>query len=79
MVNFNGIIFPSENLMLSSQNRAFKYGDAIFDTLKYEDGCSISGRSLFQTNVIFKNATNENSNEFYIELLSGGNFKNRKG
>ena len=38
MVNFNGIIFPSENLMLSSQNRAFKYGDAIFDTLKYEDG-----------------------------------------
>lgn len=38
MVNFNGIISPSEKLMLSYQNRAFKYGDAIFDTLKYQDG-----------------------------------------
>jgi len=38
MVNFNGIITPSENLTLGYQNRAFKYGDAIFDTLKYDDG-----------------------------------------
>jgi len=38
MVNFNGIITAKEDLALSYQNRAFKYGDAIFDTLKYENG-----------------------------------------
>ena len=38
MINFNGLISPKEDLKLSYQNRAFKYGDAIFDTLKYEDG-----------------------------------------
>ena len=37
MINYNGLI-TSEDLLLSYQNRAFKYGDAIFDTLKYEDG-----------------------------------------
>lgn len=36
MINFNAQILPKENLGLSFQNRAFKYGDAIFDTLKYE-------------------------------------------
>lgn len=38
MINFNGSISPSGDLKLSFQNRAFKYGDAIFDTLKYEGG-----------------------------------------
>lgn len=38
MINFNGLISPKEDLKLSYQNRAFKFGDAIFDTLKYEDG-----------------------------------------
>ena len=38
MINFNGKISPKEDLIINYQNRAFKYGDAIFDTLKYEDG-----------------------------------------
>ena len=38
MINFNGLISPKEDLKLSYQNRAFKYGDAIFDTLKYKEG-----------------------------------------
>ena len=38
MINFNGLLKPKKELILSSQNRAFKYGDAIFDTLKYQDG-----------------------------------------
>jgi branched-chain amino acid aminotransferase len=38
MINFNGSISPRGDLKLSFQNRAFKYGDAIFDTLKYEGG-----------------------------------------
>jgi branched-chain amino acid aminotransferase len=37
MINFNEQILPKEELSLSYQNRAFKYGDAIFDTLKYEN------------------------------------------
>ncbi len=38
MINFNGLISPKEDLKLSHKNRAFKYGDAVFDTLKYKDG-----------------------------------------
>ncbi len=34
MINFNGEIISKNKFHLSSQNRAFKYGDAIFDTLK---------------------------------------------
>jgi len=35
MINFNGKIISQNEFSLSSQNRAFKYGDAIFDTLKF--------------------------------------------
>ncbi len=37
MINFNERILPKDTLLLSYQNRAFKYGDAIFDTLKCEN------------------------------------------
>jgi len=35
MVNYNGKMIPENKFGLSAQNRAYKYGDAIFDTLKY--------------------------------------------
>ena len=34
MVNFNGNIITEKALQLSTNNRAFKYGDAIFETIK---------------------------------------------
>ncbi|PQJ78755.1 aminotransferase class IV [Polaribacter porphyrae] len=34
MVNFNGELLFKENLKITSENRAFKYGDAIFETIK---------------------------------------------
>ncbi|WP_165733680.1 aminotransferase class IV [Polaribacter sp. 20A6] len=34
MINFNGALIDPENIKLSSENRAFKYGDAIFETVK---------------------------------------------
>jgi branched-chain amino acid aminotransferase len=34
MINFNGELLAPENIKLSSENRAFKYGDAIFETIK---------------------------------------------
>ena len=34
MVNFNGELLFDENVKLSLENRGFKYGDAIFETLK---------------------------------------------
>jgi branched-chain amino acid aminotransferase len=38
MVNFNGKIIAENSVPLGIQNRAFKYGDALFETLKVEDG-----------------------------------------
>ena len=34
MINFNGELLYPKNIKLSSENRAFKYGDAIFETVK---------------------------------------------
>lgn len=34
MINFNGELLFNENVKLSSENRGFKYGDAIFETIK---------------------------------------------
>jgi branched-chain amino acid aminotransferase len=34
MINFNGELLFEENMKLSSENRGFKYGDAIFETIK---------------------------------------------
>lgn len=38
MINFNGKIISESAYHAGIENRAFKYGDAIFDTLKYDDG-----------------------------------------
>ena len=34
-INYDGTILDAEKALLSVENRAFKYGDAVFDTLKY--------------------------------------------
>jgi branched-chain amino acid aminotransferase len=34
MINFNGDLIYSDNLTLTKDNRAFKYGDGIFETVK---------------------------------------------
>lgn len=34
MINFNGELLYPENIKLSPENRAYKYGDAIFETVK---------------------------------------------
>jgi branched-chain amino acid aminotransferase len=34
MINFNGTLVPGDSPILSNNNRAFKFGDGIFDTLK---------------------------------------------
>ena len=34
MLNFNGEIISAKELQLSNDNRAFKYGDGVFETLK---------------------------------------------
>jgi len=37
MINFNGIMLDESTAMLNSSNRAFNYGDALFETLKIAD------------------------------------------
>ncbi len=37
MINFNGEYFPESNSILNSNNRAFKYGDGLFETIKVID------------------------------------------
>ncbi|MDV7188440.1 aminotransferase class IV [Lutibacter sp. TH_r2] len=38
MINFNGRLKPDNELLFNSTNRAFKYGDALFETLKVVNG-----------------------------------------
>lgn len=38
MINFNGNLVEEESFNLKAQNRGFKYGDGIFDTLKFDGG-----------------------------------------
>jgi len=38
MINQNGSLTSEKDFTLSPDNRAFKYGDGIFDTLKFQDG-----------------------------------------
>ncbi len=38
MINYNGNIISKNNVTLSIENRAFKYGDALFETIKVLDG-----------------------------------------
>ncbi|WP_369048932.1 aminotransferase class IV [Tenacibaculum sp. UWU-22] len=37
MVNYNGDLLFEENIKLSLENRAFKYGDALFETIKVQN------------------------------------------
>lgn len=37
MLNFNGKLVSKSDLNINYQNRGLKYGDAVFDTLKYEN------------------------------------------
>lgn len=38
MVNFNGTLLPKTDSKLSTNNRGYKYGDALFETLKVVNG-----------------------------------------
>lgn len=37
MLNYNGNLLPKENASISTENRAFKYGDAVFETIKVKN------------------------------------------
>lgn len=37
MINLNGVFYSKSEAVLSSQNRTFKYGDGLFETIKYEN------------------------------------------
>lgn len=37
MVNFNGTVISPKELQISHENRAFKYGDGVFETIKVEN------------------------------------------
>ena len=49
MINFNGELLYPENIKLTSENRGFKYGDAIFETIKV-----INNRVIFWEDHYFR-------------------------
>lgn len=38
MVNYNGDLFPKNSTIFTHKNRGLKYGDALFETLRYVNG-----------------------------------------
>ena len=49
MVNFNGDLIPTTEYQLSFENRGYKYGDALFETLKV-----VNGKILFWEDHYFR-------------------------
>ena len=41
MVNINGTLIPSNDFQITYQNRAFKYGDGIFESIKVLNGKAV--------------------------------------
>lgn len=37
-INYNGALLPEDHTIFSANNRAFRYGDGIFETMLYKDG-----------------------------------------
>src|ERR1700733_2874746 len=38
LVNFDGVTFPSDQAILTADNRSFRYGDGLFETMKVASG-----------------------------------------
>ena len=38
MINLNGSLLPNDQNIFKSANRAFLYGDQLFETLRFQDG-----------------------------------------
>ncbi|NDV42702.1 aminotransferase class IV [Flagellimonas sediminis] len=38
MINFNGVLFPNDKELLTGNNRGLKFGDALFETLRFVNG-----------------------------------------
>ena len=38
MVNYNGRLLPSDEVKITPSNRAFNYGDGVFETVKIRNG-----------------------------------------
>lgn len=38
MINYNGAILKKEDFSVGSDNRAFRYGDGLFETMRYSNG-----------------------------------------
>jgi len=38
MVNLNGTLFPADQTLFKAGNRAFLYGDRLFETIRYQNG-----------------------------------------
>jgi branched-chain amino acid aminotransferase len=37
-INYNGRILNAEEVFISADNRGFKYGDGLFETMRLDDG-----------------------------------------
>src|SRR3954451_1914695 len=38
LLNYNGKLYPSDKLLISANNRSFRYGDGFFETMKMLNG-----------------------------------------
>ncbi len=47
-INFNGEILPSNTNVLTADNRSFRYGDGLFETIKVADGRILLGSYHFE-------------------------------
>ena len=65
MININGTIFNESEAKISTLNRGFAYGDAVFETLKSNNKKPVLGSTLFSFNGIYAYHANGNPYAFY--------------
>lgn len=70
MINFNGQLISESDNLINFNNRGFKYGDALFETIKIKDEAIVFCEDhYFRLMASMRMVAYANTNAFYIGVF----------